>query len=223
VVEALKFRCLPLLLALLALPSGVLAHQLDEYLQGTLVDIEPGKIRLQMDLTPGVAVAERVLGLIDRNHDGVISTDESAAYAELLKRDLVVRLDGRKVELKIVASNFPEPDELRTGSGIILIDYGVTSGEFGAGPHQLTFENRHQPVASVYLFNAAKPRSASIEITGQKRNENQSSGEIAFNFHPPPNQFPTAGIVGALVATFFVLFAGARYSRLAGLRRRFRE
>ena len=91
------FRCLPVLLALLASPTGVFAHQLDEYLQATLVDIEPGKIRLQMDLTPGVAVAERLLGLIDRNRDGVISPDESTAYAELLKRDLVVRLDGRKV------------------------------------------------------------------------------------------------------------------------------
>src|SRR5208337_1366280 len=37
------------------------------------------------------------------------------------------------------------------------------------------------------LFNAAQPRSPSVQITGQKRNENQSTGEIAFAFHPPPN------------------------------------
>jgi hypothetical protein len=188
VVEALRKIChgLSLLLALLVLPTGVFAHQLDEYLQTTLVDIEPGKIRLQMDLTPGVAVAERLLGLIDRNHDGVISPDESAAYAELMKRDLVVRLDGREVELKVVACNFPESAELRTGCGIILIDYTLATGGLGAGAHKLTLENRHQPVASVYLFNAARPRSAAVEITGQTRNENQSTGEIAFDFHPPP-------------------------------------
>src|SRR2546425_4619106 len=102
-------RRLPLLLALLVFPSAGLAHRLDEYLQATLVAIEPGEIRLQINLTPGVAVAEQVLGLIDRNHDCTISTNESAAYAELVKRDLVVRLDRRNVELKLAALHSPDP------------------------------------------------------------------------------------------------------------------
>jgi hypothetical protein len=38
----------------------------------------------------------------------------------------------------------------------------------------------------VYLFNAARPGSALVQIKGQKRNENQSTGEIAFDFHPTP-------------------------------------
>jgi len=61
---------LGLLLGLVALPSSALAHQLDEYLQATLVSIEPGEIRLQINLTPGVAVAEQVLALVDRDHGG---------------------------------------------------------------------------------------------------------------------------------------------------------
>ena len=56
------FHFLVIFLALLARPERAAAHQLDEYLQGTLVAIEPGEIRLQMNLTPGVAVAEKVLG-----------------------------------------------------------------------------------------------------------------------------------------------------------------
>ena len=52
---------LALLLALLAFPSAVFAHRLDEYLQATLVAIEPSDVRLQINLTPGVAVAEKVL------------------------------------------------------------------------------------------------------------------------------------------------------------------
>ena len=39
-----------------------------------------------------------------------------AAYAELLKHDLVVRLDERNVELRLTASNFPVPAELRISS-----------------------------------------------------------------------------------------------------------
>lgn len=208
-----RLRYLPIILAILARPSGVLGHQLDEYAQATLVAIEPGQIWLDLNLTPGVAVAEKLFGQIDQNHDGVISTNESAAYAESLKHDLLVRLDGRSLELKPVALNLPAPAELRTGWGIIQLEFSVRPGEFSAGSHKLTFENRHQPVASVYLFNAAHPASRLIQITGQKRNEIQSTGEIAFNFHAPPNPFKLAGVVVLLAAPLVILLARARWPR----------
>ena len=63
---------LALLLALLALPSAVFAHRDDQYLQATFVAIEPSGLRLQINLTPGVAVAEQVLAEIDRDRDGAI-------------------------------------------------------------------------------------------------------------------------------------------------------
>ena len=53
-----------------------------------------------------------------------------------------------------------------------------------AGPHKFTIENRHLMAISVYLVNAAQPRFATVQITRQKRNENQSTGEIEFTFHP---------------------------------------
>ena len=91
---------LALLLALLALPSAVFAHRDDQYLQATLVAIEPSGVRLQINLTPGVAVAEQVLAEIDRDRDGAISQNEAAAYAELIKRDLALRVDGRDVRIE---------------------------------------------------------------------------------------------------------------------------
>ena len=185
-VEAVtKTLChLPLLLALLALPSAVFAHRDDQYLQATLVAIEPNGVRLQINLTPGVAVAEQVIAVIDRDHDGVISKNEAAAYAKLLKRDLTLRVDGRRLELKLTASEFVPPAELRTGSGTIQMEFSAISGPLAAGPHRLTLENRHLTTMSVYLINAAQPKLATIEITTQKRNDNQSAGEIEFTFHP---------------------------------------
>jgi hypothetical protein len=175
------FRCLAgLLLGLIALPSTSLAHRLDEYLQATLVTIEPGEIRLQINLTPGVAVAKQVLSLIDRDHDGVISTNEAAAYAKLLLRDLFLRLDQRKIELKLASSEFPPPTELRTGWGIIQIEFSATTAPLAPGAHRLTLKNRHLRTYSVYLFNAAQPTSGSVHVIRQKRNEIQSTGEIEF-------------------------------------------
>ena len=183
---AVLMRCgrkacgLALLPALFVLPSKSLAHRLDEYLQATLVSIEPGEIRLQINLTPGVAVAEQVLALVDSNHDGVISTNEANAYSELMKRDLLFRLDQRKVALKPTASNFPAPAELGTGLGIIQLEFSATIEPLAAGAHKLTLKNRHLPTLSVYLFNAAKSGSGSVQITRQKRSTNQSTGVIDF-------------------------------------------
>jgi hypothetical protein len=169
-----------LLLGLFALPFTSLAHRLDEYLQATLATIEPGEVRLQINLTPGVAVAEKVIHLIDRDSDGVISTNEATAYAKLLMRDLNLRLDQRKVELKLTSSNFPAPAELRTGLGIIQIEFSRTIGPLSAGAHRLILKNRHLRTLSVYLFNAAQPRSRSVHVTRQKRNDSQNTGEIEF-------------------------------------------
>jgi hypothetical protein len=194
-VEALitRRRCLPLLLALLSLPSDAFAHRDDEYLQATLVVIEPREVRLQINLTPGIAVAEQVIALVDRNRDGAISTKEVAAYTELLKRDLTVRLDGRNSELKLTASEFVPPDELRTGSGIIQIEFSASFGPLAAGSHSLMLENRHLTKMSVYLINASQPRFATVQITKQKRNRNQSAGEIEFTLSSVPPKIAESG------------------------------
>lgn len=180
------FPAVPIFLfvALFIFSSAVLAHRLDEYLQATLVVIEPDRVRLQINLTPGVAVAEQVLALIDRDRDGVISTNEAAAYCELLKHDLIVRLDQRELKLKLTASYFPGPAELRTGWGFIQMEFSATPARLAAGPHTLTIENRHLAGKSVYLVNAAQPATESVQITKQIRNENQSAGEIQFTFEP---------------------------------------
>lgn len=181
-ISILRFPVL-LLVGFFVLPSTSLAHRLDEYLQATLVTIEPGEIRLQINLTPGVAVAEQVLSRIDRNRNGTISTNEATAYATLLLRELSLRLDQRKVELKLGSLNFPAPTELRTGLGIIQIELSAIIGSLAEGPHTFLLENRHLRTLSVYLFNAAQPRSASVHIIRQKRNETQSTGEIEFTIN----------------------------------------
>jgi hypothetical protein len=170
-------------LALAALPFGALAHRLDEFLQATLVDIEPDGIKLMINLTPGIDVADVVLEQIDWNRDGQISESEAATYAELLRRDLALRLDAEDLELEAAGIVVPKPAELSTGEGIIQLTFAVAMS-LEAGRHVLDFENRHHPRIGVYLFNAALPKSPSIEIARQQRNDDQRVGEIRFSFTP---------------------------------------
>lgn len=174
-----------LLLALFVLPCGAFAHRLDEYLQATLVNIDPEVIRLQINLTPGVQVADQLLPVIDSNHDGVISTNETSAYADLVRHDLTLKLDGRELALKATASEMPAVSELREGVGILQMEFAAMPGSLTDGLHRLAFENRHQTNVSVYLLNAALPKSPAIAITSQKRNDNQRIGEIEFTIRSP--------------------------------------
>ena len=173
------------IVAVSALLPSLAAHRLDEYLQATVAMIEPNGIRLRINLTPGVDVADQVLAKIDLNRDAIISEKEAATYAESLRRDLVVRLDQRDAGLEVAALSFAEVDELRTGRGTIRIEFAVTSTPLAAGAHKLTVENRHLPKASVYLFNAALPKSGSVKIGRQKRSNDQHQGVIEFEVISP--------------------------------------
>lgn len=197
-----------LLFIFLSLPFSAFAHRLDEYLQATLVRIEPDRIRLQVNLTPGVAVAEQVLGLIDRDRDGVISTNEAAAYAELFERDFTVRLDERNLQLKLTGSCFPGIDELRTGWGFVQMEFSARTGHLTAGAHTLAIENRHLPGTSVYLLNAAQPSSSSVQVGKQLRNENQSTGKIQFSYRPSPNLLRPIGAVALILTVAGCAFCG---------------
>ena len=173
------------LLGLMALQCTSNAHRLDEYLQATLVSIEPDRIRLQIQLTPGVQVAEPVLRLVDLNHDGRIAPEEADAYADLVKSSLSLKLDGRNLRLTVQVIESPEAADLRTGLGAIQIELSAAMESLTAGAHQLTFENRHQTNLSVFQVNAVLPRSKDVVIRRQERNEIQSRATIHFTREEP--------------------------------------
>lgn len=196
------------MLAALVFPAVVVGHQLDECLQATLVSIEPGELGLSINISPGVAVADTFLARIDRDGDGSISADEAAAYGESLRKDVGARLDGREIRLALAASRFPTVEDLRTGWGIIQLQYLGRTGPLAKGAHTLAFENRHLTNISVYLLNAELPKAVNLHITGQRRNETQSSGEVAFVYQGPPRARRAVGIAAALVVLSFGFFAG---------------
>jgi hypothetical protein len=44
----------------------------------------------------------------------------------------------------------------------------------------------------VYLINAGQPKTRAIQITSQKRTDNQQAGEIEFTFHPSERPAPAS-------------------------------
>jgi hypothetical protein len=70
----------------LSMATLALAHRLDEYLQATTFVVNGDHVEVQMRLTPGVEVFDRVLAAIDANGDGLISEAEQRAYAKQVSR-----------------------------------------------------------------------------------------------------------------------------------------
>ena len=78
------------------------AHRRDEYLQAARIAIEPTRVDIELDLTPGIALAPSVLGEIDRDHDGNVATAEANAYAARVLGEIRLEVDGRPMPLELV-------------------------------------------------------------------------------------------------------------------------
>jgi hypothetical protein len=92
----------------LSVAAPALAHRLDEYLQATTFVVDGDHLEVQMRLTPGVEVFDRVLAAIDANGDGVISEAEERAYVKQVSRDLSIKIDGYPLQLRLVSSTLPQ-------------------------------------------------------------------------------------------------------------------
>jgi hypothetical protein len=154
--------------AVLGLPRTAGAHRLDEYLQASRISIEPGRIAVEIDLTPGADVAEGVIAQIDRDEDGELSPAEAAAYAGDVVRSLSLDVDGAEWSLALERYRFSSPAEMRQGLGTIRL-YAAAKSPLVAGQHRLVFKNRHRSDIGVYLVNALVPSDERIRIHGQSR------------------------------------------------------
>ena len=187
--------------------GGVSAHRRDEYLQAARLAIEPAAVRLEMDLTPGIAMAEAIIAGIDRDRDGSLSPAEQHAYGMLVVSAVDVEFDGHAVRAELSGVGFPELDAVRRGEGTIRVRSTAVLTPASAGLHQLLFRNRHHPEQSVYLANALVPETSQVSITAQRRDREQTELAIDYLLRGDPPR----GSGGWLVA---VIAAGTLVSAL---------
>ncbi len=169
------------LLAMLFLaPAPLWAHRLDEYLQATRISVSRERIALELDLTPGAAVASEIATLIDRDRDGRIAPAEAYRYASTVLADIVLLLDGRAVPFTLTHVDVPAIAVMREGMGAIRIDASAVVGDRTAARHDLVYRNDHHPDASVYLVNAMIPATRAVSIETQHRDIRQREFRLVF-------------------------------------------
>ena len=165
----------------LAFAANSFAHRLDEYLQATRIAVATNRIDLSIDLTPGAAVADQLLGVIDQDRDGQISEGERSDYARQFLKDIQLKLNEKPLTLSLVDISFPEPFEVRSGVGVIRLKANASVDPLAVGNHTLSLSNKHLPAISVYLVNALKPKDSTIQVNKQTRDELQKNYRLSFD------------------------------------------
>lgn len=190
--------------------AEVSAHRLDEYLQAARLAVDPSGVQVELDLTPGVDLAEAILADIDRDRDGSLSPDEQRAYSAGVVSALTLEVDGNPVRAQLGDISFPDAEAMRRGEGTIRIQSAATLPRLSIGAHQLLFRNSHHPDRSVYLANALVPRSDKAAVTAQRRDWNQR--ELVIDY--------VVGVSGATSTATLLLGSVAALLSAAFLRRR---
>jgi hypothetical protein len=169
-----------ILLFLFFIATPALAHRLDEYLQATTFTLGKDHIVLEIHLTPGVKVFSKVIAAIDTDGNGVISAAEQHAYADQVRRDLTVTVDGNAVQLRLLSATFPTVEAMKEGLGDVVLDFDIRLPS-GGPHHKLIFENHHERKIGAYLVNCFFPRDPAISVTTQTRNYQQSFYQLDYS------------------------------------------
>ena len=184
--------------------TDVSAHRTEDYLQAARIALEPDSVLITLDLTPGIDVAESLIGALDHDGDGALSTEEQQGYAGQVVSALKVEIDERPLQPRVVSWSFPEPSAFRRGEGTIRVEIQATLPRVSAGSHRLRFRNAHLAGHSAYLANALVPESARVAVTAQRRDSDQSELTIEYTVRADSTA-TLAWVVGSLAAAFLMV------------------
>ena len=168
--------------ALLVLAAGVpaRAHRLDEFLQASRLAIDPDRVSIELDLTPGIAIVGVVIRDIDADASGSIDAAEARAYSQRALSAISLGIDGMPLDLQVVDRAYPSIEAMKAGQGTIRLRLAAALPALVAGHHRLQYRNTHRTDIGVYLANALMPATDRIAVHTQQRDVDQR--EIAIEY-----------------------------------------
>lgn len=176
-------RVLVIGLTLACQVGSLSAHQIDEYVGVTLVEVQRDRIRAFLSLTPGSDIAAGVIAAIDTNRDGRFSDQEVADYAREMSDGVTIALDAARLPTRLIATTVPPPEDLHSGQAIIRLTLESTPPPQRPGRHSLEISNANRAL-TVLLANALVPPDPHVRILQQSRDWYQRRLEITYDVTP---------------------------------------
>lgn len=181
------------------------AHRTEDYLQAARIGLEPDRVLITLDLTPGLDVAESFIAALDGDRDGSLSAEEERGYATQVVSALEVESDAGPLRPRVRSWSFPELAAFRRGEGSIRLELEAALPDGSAGAHRLLFRNAHLAGHSAYLANALVPESARVAVKSQRRDWDQSALTIEYTVQADSTDATLAGVLGSLVTVFLTM------------------
>lgn len=186
------------------------AHRRDEYLQAARIAIDPASVQIELDLTPGIALAHGIVADIDRDGNGSITGNEAQTYAARVVGDIRLDVDARPLTLKLINRRFPAVAAMFNGEGTIQLHLGAALPPLLAGVHRVRYRNDHRPDIAVRLANAVMPENESVSVLAQRRDVDQRELVIEYTLREATAtahvSWLPAGAAGAIAMLAVVLW-----------------
>ena len=187
--------------------SPTSAHRRDEYLQAARLAVDPDRVRIELDLTPGIAVADGVIAAIDSDRSGAISAGEAQAYAAVVRQSVRLDVDETPLVVALASSELPDVAAMRRGEGAIRLTLTSALPPLGPGRHHLRYRNTHRGDIGVYLANALVPDNPRVDITSQQRDAAQRELIVVYDLHPSRPGSGVASFAASVGVAVLVLAA----------------
>ena len=181
--------------------SWTSAHRRDEYLQAARLAIDPDRVELALDLTPGIAVADVVLVGNRRRPERVDLRRRGSGYADRVLSAIALDVDGIPLRVELTEIRFP-PRQCGRGRHHAHITQRRRCRDSRTDYH-LRYRNAYRADIGVYLANALVPASDRVIVSAQRRDIYQRDLVIDYQLSGQPA--PTArrglsvGVAGALI------------------------
>jgi nickel/cobalt exporter len=170
---SILFACL----AALIFVRPASAHPADLYYQVVALQLSPTGAQISWDILPGIILAQVAWIEADLNQDSVISTDEAERWGESIIGDFQLALDGRPVEVRIEAVEWPAKlNDIQNDNVPIRIRL---SAEWSDGFHsgrQLVVQDHYNSQTSVTWFYVSSEDGSSFSLPEQR------GGKLTFLF-----------------------------------------
>ncbi len=203
-------------LATVGAVTDVSAHRRDEYLQAARVGIEPSRIEVKLDLTPGIAVAESIIAGIDSDRDGALSPKEMHDYIAQVLEAVDLRSDGESLRLEPIGWEVPDTAALRRGEDSIRVR-AAAPVRSTSGAHQVSLRNSYRPDISVYMANTLAPDSDRIAVGAQRRDPEQRELIVDYTVRSDAIASSSAWILGGIAGVLLISLLLLVWCRPSGL------
>ena len=158
---------------------AVSGHVLDQFVEASRLQIGPDRVAVELDLTPGIELAPAMFFAINTNGDGEISTREGRSHAARVLQDLVLEVDGRRIDVELTSATYPTFEAMRAGTGTIRLR-ALAHVPMVTGFRRLHYRNNHRSDVGIYLVNALVPETTAIILGTPRRDPQQLSFDLDY-------------------------------------------